>query len=261
LFFGKATHPVKPKAEEHERPVSGNDCILASSRERNMPELPTPIHITNKSSPRTETMIGTLNIRRTKTGHLLRNMTGMMGLCLFIGGCATYEPAPKGYVGATAKLADSVTSDGERCASFFVLEAYDGHDVQNALIATQRRNSGRGMAMTVEGYSRQVPTEEATFHIMGRTHCAAPIIEVGNTVYLIEGDVKFAPQGEGQYAVKGELREDYSAVWVEDTLTGKQRGNKLLVKGSTALNRATLLLLGPAVAKSSKQKVEEIPPK
>jgi hypothetical protein len=225
-----------------------------------MAQLLTRTHNTNEALPRMETMIGTLNIRRTKTGHLLRTITGMMGLCLFISGCATYEPAQKGYVGATAQLADSVTSDGERCASFFFLEAYEGHDVQNALIATQRRNSGRGMAMTIEGYSRQVPAQEATFHITGRTHCAAPIIEVGNTVYLIEGDVKFAPQGDGQYVVKGELREDYSAVWVEDLSTGKQRGNKLLVKGSTALNRGTLLLFGPAVAKSSKQKAEEIPP-
>jgi hypothetical protein len=205
-------------------------------------------------------MIATLNIRCTKTGHLLRSITGMMGLCLLISGCATYEPAPKGYVGATAKLADSVTSDSERCASFFFLAGYDGHDVPNALIATQRLNSGRGLAMTIEGYSRQVPAQEATFHIVGRTHCAAPIIEVGNTVYSIEGDVRFAPQRDGRYAVKGDLRGDYSAVWVEDLSTGKQRGNKLLVKGSTALNRGTLLLFGPAVAKSSNQKVEEIPP-
>ena len=78
---------------------------------------------------------------------------------------------------------------------------------------------------------------------------------------MIEGDVKFAPQGDGQYAVKGELREDYSAVWVEDLSTGKQHGNKLLVTGSTALNRGALLLFGSAVAKPSKQNVEEIPPK
>ena len=205
-------------------------------------------------------MIGTLNIRRAKMDHLLRTITGIMGLSLLISGCATYEPAQKDYAGATAKLADSVTSDGGRCASFFFLDSYDGHDVQNALIATQRRNSGRGLAMTIEGYSRQVPALEATFHITGRTHCAAPIIEVGNTVYSIEGDVKFTPQGDGQYVIKGELLEDHSAVWVEELSTGKQCGNKLRVAGSTALNRSTLLLFGPAVAKPSNQKVEEIPP-
>jgi len=173
----------------------------------------------------------------------------MLGLCLFIGGCATYEPVQKGYAGATAKLEDSVVSDGGRCASFFFLEAYDGHDLQNALTITERRN-----------HSRLVPPQEAVFRLKGRTHCAAPIIEAANTIYMIEGDVKFAPQGDGRYAIKGELRDDYSAVWVEDLSTGKQRGNKLVVKGSTALNRGTLLLLGEGAAKPSNQKVEEIPP-
>jgi hypothetical protein len=201
-----------------------------------------------------------LNIRRTRTDRVLRTTTGMLGLCLFIGGCATYEPVQKGYAGATAKLSDSAISDGGRCASFFFLEAYDGHDVQNTLTATEQLNSGRGMAMTIQDYSRPVPAQEAIFHLQGRTHCAAPIIEVGNTVYMIEGDVKFAPAGGGQYVIKGELREDHSAVWVEDLSTGKQRGNKLRVTGSTALNRGTLLLLGPAAAKPSNQKVEEIPP-
>ncbi len=70
-----------------------------------MAQLLTRTHNTNKALPRMETMIGTLDIRRTRTGHLLRTMTGIMGLCLFISGCATYEPAQKGYVGATAKLA------------------------------------------------------------------------------------------------------------------------------------------------------------
>lgn len=205
-------------------------------------------------------MYRSLNIRRTNTLHLLRAMTRMMGLCIFIGGCATYEPVQKGYAGATAKLTDSVLSDGERCASFFFLDAYDGHDVQNALTVTEQQNHGRGLAMTLAGYSRRVPAQEGTFHLKGRTHCAAPIIEVGSTVYMVEGDVKFAPQGDAQYVIKGELREDHSAVWVEDLSTGKQRGNKLLVKGSTALNRGTLLLFGEGAAKSSSQKVDEIPP-
>jgi hypothetical protein len=201
-------------------------------------------------------MISGLNIRRT---HVLRNTTGMLGLCLLISGCATYAPVQNGYAGATATLADSTLSDG-RCASFFFLDAYDGHDVQNALTVTERRNSGRGLAMTIEDYSRPVPAQEAVFHLKGRTHCAAPIIEVGSTIYMIEGDVKFAPQAGGQYVIKGELREDHSAVWVEDLSTRRQIGNKLLVKGSAALNRGTLLLLGEGAAKSSKQQVEEIPP-
>lgn len=205
-------------------------------------------------------MIGTHQMRHTKMGRPLRTHIGIVVLCLLVSGCATYEPAEKSYSGATARLVDSVADDGGRCASFFILDAYDGHDVQNALTATQQRNSGWGLTMTIQGYSRAVPAQEATFHLKGRTHCAAPIVELGNSVFTIEGDVKFTPQGDGQYVVKGELREDYSAVWVEELSTGKQRGNKLLVKGSTALNRGALLLFGEGVAKSSKQKVEEISP-
>jgi hypothetical protein len=184
----------------------------------------------------------------------------MAALCVLITACATYEPVQKSYVGATAKLADSVTSDGGRCAAFFFLSTYDGHDVQNSLVATQGRNHGRGLAMTIQEYSRPIPAQEAALHLVGRTHCAAPIIKLVHTIYLIEGDVKFAPQADGRYVVKGDLRDDYSAVWIEDLSTGKQFGNKLFVKGSTALNRGTLLLFGPAVAKSSRQRVEEIPP-
>jgi hypothetical protein len=205
-------------------------------------------------------MTSCLTFRRTKTNRLFRTTTTIMGLCFFVSGCATYEPAQKGYTGMTAKLADSVVSDGGSCATFFFLDAYDGHDVQNALTVTMRRNYGQGMAMTVEDYSRSVPAQGANFHIVGRTHCAAPIIEIGNTVYLIEGDVRFAPQGDGQYVIKGELRGDHSAVWIEDFSTGKQQGNKLRVEGSTALNHGTLLLFGAAAAKSSKQSVQEIPP-
>jgi hypothetical protein len=195
-----------------------------------------------------------------RLGCLLRATTGMLGLCVMVSGCATYEPVQKGYAGATAKLNDSVVSDGGRCAAFFFLEAYESHEVQNTLTSTQQRNNGRGFAMTIEDYSRLIPAQEATFHLKGRTHCAAPIIELANTVYLIEGDVKFAPQGDGQYTIRGELGEDHSAVWVEELSTGRQRGNKLLVKGSTALSRGALLLLGESAAKSSNQKVEQVPP-
>jgi hypothetical protein len=153
-----------------------------------------------------------------------------------------------------------VIDDSDRCASFFFLESYDGHDVQNALTVTEQENRGRGLAMTTENFSRPVPAQEATFHLKGRTHCAAPIVEVANTIYLIEGDVKFAPRQDGQYLIKGELASDHSAIWIEDQATRKQVGNKLLVKGSTALNRGTLLLLGEGAAKSSNQKIEEIPP-
>lgn len=197
---------------------------------------------------------------RKSTNHLVRTTIAVLGCCVLISGCATYEPVQTGYSGATARVSDSSASDGGRCASFFFLDSYDGHNVQNALASTEDRNRGRGLAMAIKDYSRVVPAQEAVFHLKGLTHCAAPILEATNTIYSIEGDVKFAPEGNGQYAIKGELGEDHSAVWLEDSTTGKQCGNKLLIKGPATLNRGMLILFGEAAAKSSKQKVEEIPP-
>jgi hypothetical protein len=182
-------------------------------------------------------------------------------LMVVLAGCATYQPVPREYSGPTAKVDDSVNDGGGKCAAFFFVEAYDGHPIANALEVTERRNYGRGFAMDVEDVSRAVPAKAATFHIEGVTHCAAPVIELASTLYSIEGDVMFEPQSGARYIVKGELLPDHSAVWIEDGATGKQCGNKLKVQGSTALNRGTSFLLGPAVAKAAKgQKVEEIPP-
>src|ERR1700761_6954770 len=92
--------------------------------------------------------------------RLLRRLAAFAGLSLLLTGCMTFEPVQKGYMGATASLADSSTSDGGRCASFFFLEAYDGDDVENDLSVTERRNQGQGFGMKIENYSRLVPAEE-----------------------------------------------------------------------------------------------------
>jgi hypothetical protein len=178
-----------------------------------------------------------------------------------LAGCTTFQPTPRGYAGPTSQIVDSVQEGSGKCAAFFFLQAYDGHSIENALSETERRNYGRGFAMDVEDVSRTVPSKAATFHINGQTHCAAPVVALASTVYSIEGDVTFEPRSGARYIVKGELVSDHSAVWIEDEASGKQCGNKLRVLGSTALNRGTSFLLGPAVAKAAQgQKVEEIPP-
>lgn len=85
--------------------------------------------------------------------------------------------------------------------------------------------------MTAKGAERYVPAKEATFHVIGRTHCAAPILEMTRTVYFIEGGVRFAPEANQTYVITGEVGPNQSAVWIEHKLTHTQVGNKLLVKG------------------------------
>ena len=54
-------------------------------------------------------------------------------------------------------------------------------------------------------------------------------MEIG-TLYLVHGNVVFAPRPDATYLIKGELTADHGAVWIEDQSSGAQMGNKLLIQ-------------------------------
>jgi len=82
---------------------------------------------------------------------------------------------------------------------------------------------------------RDVPAGVPTsFTIVGRTHYAAPILELMNPVYEISGVVTFTPLPQHSYTVKGELDDDHSGVWIEDKPL-EVVGQKIEIKGSARL--------------------------
>jgi hypothetical protein len=82
---------------------------------------------------------------------------------------------------------------------------------------------------------RDIPAEPSTVKIVGRTHHAAPILALMNKVYEISGETQFTPQPNQIYTVRGELKDDYSAVWIEDG-SGALVGRKIEMKGSSTLD-------------------------
>jgi hypothetical protein len=87
------------------------------------------------------------------------------------------------------------------------------------------------------------------FHIIGCTHYAAPILAMAGTSYYVDGDVTFTPVAGATYIVKGSLGPDYSAVWIEDKDSGRQVGNKFLIKGAAE-----------ASPLKKKREAEQVPP-
>jgi hypothetical protein len=174
-----------------------------------------------------------------------------MGAIVLSACATTSKPVPDGYRGPTAILKDSTRAvPGDKCGDFFFLYEYNGKAADNAMQASARDNAGSGPVFTVvKGFSRMVPARTATIFIAGRTHCAAPIMEMVGTVRLVGGEVEFTPEADAVYVIKGELTADHSAVWIEDERKNLQVSNKLLIKG-------------PAKAGffGIKGKVEEIPP-
>jgi hypothetical protein len=152
-----------------------------------------------------------------------------------LSGCGTTPSMPQDYDGPIATITDSAVRGSTDGLDFFFLQKINGNEIENSLADTAQANSGMGLSMRPVVIERRVPTEPATFTIVGRTHYAAPILELTNTVYEVSGNVKFAPLPNHVYMVQGSLRKNHSAVWIEDESTGEVMGRKIEKDGSAAL--------------------------
>ncbi len=163
-----------------------------------------------------------------------RSIVLLLALGALLAAC-TANPVPEGYSGPTARIADSWTPRGAESADFFYLAAIDGRRIESDLSVTAAANYGQGFSLTPVDYGRNVPARPAAFAVVGRTHYAAPILELLNRVYEVKGEVRFTPAPGRSYVVKGVLGDDYSAVWIEDEATGAPVAPKIEIKGNAAL--------------------------
>lgn len=155
-----------------------------------------------------------------------------------LSGCATkmqHSNFQDGYDGPMAIIRDSYDARNSIKADFFCVEKIDGVDVENSRINTKIANRGRGMSMNPIVAYRGVLPKESTFFVVGRTEYAAPILALAGSVYEIKGEVRFTPEVDKTYVVRGELEEDHSAVWIEEKETGEIMGKKIEIKGSAKL--------------------------
>ena len=139
-------------------------------------------------------------------------------------GCAT-NPIPEGYTGPKATIRDSEASEGASKASFYYLSAVNGKTIDESLSETRQANRGRGFQMTPKIVEREVPADrELQLTLDATVAYAAPILELINSgsMYRATQVIRFQPEPNGVYIVKGELGPDKSSVWLEDVNT-KQR--------------------------------------
>ena len=165
-----------------------------------------------------------------------RHLVALSGAITLLSGCASFAPpVPEGYSGPVAIIKDSVKPASQSKADFFYISELDGRRIEDSRIRTLTVNRGRGFNMVPEVIERNVPAQKATFTLVGRTEYAAPILALTNTVYQVTGKVTFAPETYRHYVVRGELGENYSAVWIEEEGTGKTVGEKIELHGPSKL--------------------------
>lgn len=155
----------------------------------------------------------------------------------FLGGCVSYAPTiPAGYTGPRSTIRDTALVHGSSKVDFFTAEKVNGSEIEDSATKTRVANQGRGFMMSPEYVEHEVPAgQPVRLEIRARTSYAAPILELTLPVYQVKGEVSFTPEAGHTYAVKGQLGENYSAVWVEDTSTQQVVDRKIEVNGSAKL--------------------------
>jgi hypothetical protein len=166
---------------------------------------------------------------------MVRRFTILIGLVLLLTACETAKPVPDGYNGPLAKITDTVAPFSTSGADIFYLARLNGKTIHNSFTATGSATQGRGFQMRTVAVARDIPASPITLTIVGRRDYAAPIQTLVNKIYLVSGDLEFAPSPDETYVVKGQLGESGSAVWLENEKTGVVVGRKFEVDGSATL--------------------------
>lgn len=117
----------------------------------------------------------------------------------------------------------------------FYVSQINGKPIENSRSKTLSMNRGRGLNMTPNLVERDVSVNLSTYTLVGVTEYAAPILALTNPVYEVKGEIQAALEKDKVYEVRGELGENYAAVWLGETITHKMVGNKIEMHGSSAL--------------------------
>lgn len=145
-------------------------------------------------------------------------------LAVGLGACATYEPVPKDYTGATSIVSDSGFSEDGTKAQMFALMEIDGNRIGNAFSASASASYGRGASLTAVYPQRTVPSRPMKLRIRASHATGMPIhaiaSQMAGTFFSVEGTVDFSPEAGRKYVVRGELKKEMSSVWLEDAETG-----------------------------------------
>ena len=124
-----------------------------------------------------------------------------------------------------ATIYDSGITEGSKKAQLFMVTEVDGQEVPNAYDESSKASKGAGPRLIRVYPSRDVPIKALKLKLLGTHITGAPIHALFSlakgTFYSVNGVVDFTPVAGAKYVVKGELKPEGSAVWIEDQATGK----------------------------------------
>ncbi len=130
-----------------------------------------------------------------------------------------------------ASISDGYKQHNIEKTDFFYVDSINLKPTDNSRTRSLKENIGRGLSMRPYAVTRNVPAGKTTLTLVARTTYAAPILTLTNRVYEVKGTLSVDLDPYRSYIVKGELSDDYSAVWLEDKELKTIVGRKIEVNG------------------------------
>ncbi|CAN5266370.1 hypothetical protein BH11PSE11_BH11PSE11_27820 [soil metagenome] len=122
---------------------------------------------------------------------------------------------------------------GKPGAGFFFVREIDGvAEVQNNMDASVHASYRQGRNIIVKKAERAVVSGKHRIKLAGRYVFAAPIESLFRSAadYQVEGDIEVSLDPGVKYQVRGVLEEFRQEVWLEESVTGKRVGEKVVNK-------------------------------
>jgi len=137
------------------------------------------------------------------------------------------------YDGPLATLSETGLQDSRTEVDMFVATEIDGHEVRTSMDRSREHNAGQGMAIVPVYVEHAIPAgRPVAVTIRGHSYHTAPILSILNTEYDVSGTITFTPTVNRIYEIKGKLGDNYSAVWIQETATGRIMGQKIEKRGN-----------------------------
>jgi hypothetical protein len=110
-----------------------------------------------------------------------------------------------------------MTNREDTRAHFFMLVKVDDQVIDNSWSNTRRNNAGQGMVFYPYILTREVLPKEQTFTIHGLVFFPTDAQALFGDDMGVIHEFTFSPVAGETYTVKGELLEEGSKVWLEDS--------------------------------------------
>ena len=133
-----------------------------------------------------------------------------------LAGCALQPPNVTSSNPAT--IDDTWKMQGAARAHLFFVREVNGKEVPNALIHTRNAGTGQGLKVTPRVITRRLDPGATQLEIVSVVYFNAPIAYLLNpeSNWTVSGTLTIDLEPGAHYLIRGELSENYRAVWIED---------------------------------------------